>query len=230
MTGVPQTSFEPPQTHGCLGLSEFFVQIPAGREYIPMDSEPKNRDSRVEPPGLGRPIGIHEEFMTLLMEHQGGLRGYLRSLVPTWNDVDDVIQQVSLVAWRKFDNFERGTNFLAWIMVIARLEALKHRRGLARGPQLLAEDLCELLASEPDAATFEPREIDRQRTALEHCLSRLDDGRRRLLLEAHAPGVRINALARRAGRSEQAVYKVIQRLRAMLVECMQSRLAREGGR
>jgi len=170
----------------------------------------------------------HDEYMTLLMEHQSGLRGYVRSLVPSWSDVDDVIQQVSLVAWRKFGEFERGTNFMAWIMVIARFEALNHRRKLARGPQLLAEDLCELLASEPDAALLESGEIDRRRAALEHCLGRLEDGRRRLLLEAHSPGVRINELARRAGRSEQAVYKLVQRLRATIVECMHSRLAHGG--
>jgi RNA polymerase sigma-70 factor (ECF subfamily) len=171
---------------------------------------------------------VHQEYMTLLMEHQGGLRGYVRSLVPSWGDVDDVVQQVSLVAWRKFGEFERGTSFIAWLMVIARFEALNYRRRLARGPQLLSEDLCELLASEPDSALFESAEIDRRRAALELCLGRLDDGRRRLLLEAHSPGVRINELARRAGRSEQAVYKLVQRLRAMIVECMRSRLAPGG--
>jgi RNA polymerase sigma-70 factor (ECF subfamily) len=191
------------------------------------DAEPRSNDAK--PPAPDGSIAVHKEFMALLMEHHSGLRGYLRSLVPTWSDVDDVIQQVSLVAWRKFDEFERGTNFLAWLMVIARFEALKHRRGLARGPQLMAEDLCEMLASEPETAAFEAREIDRWRTALEYCLGRLEDGRRRLLLEAHTPGVRINVLARRAGRSEQAVYKLIQRLRAMLVDCVRSRLAREGG-
>jgi RNA polymerase sigma-70 factor (ECF subfamily) len=191
-----------------------------------MDRNVESRDVHVAPPGS---FAAHEEFMSLLMEHQSGLRCYLRSLVPSWNDVDDVVQQVSLVAWRKFGEFERGTNFLAWLIVIARFEALKHRRGLARSPQVLAEDLCELLASEPEAAAFEAPEIDRWRTAFERCLGRLDDARRRLLLDAHTPGVRINALARREGRSEQAVYKMIQRLRARLVDCMRSRLAREGG-
>jgi RNA polymerase sigma-70 factor len=139
------------------------------------DAEPRSNDAKPSAPDGS--IAVHKEFMALLMEHHSGLRGYLRSLVPTWSDVDDVIQQVSLVAWRKFDEFERGTNFLAWLMVIARFEALKHRRGLARGPQLMAEDLCELLASEPETAAFEAREIDRWRTALEYCLGRLDDGR-----------------------------------------------------
>jgi RNA polymerase sigma-70 factor (ECF subfamily) len=177
---------------------------------------------------VGRADSVYREFMELLMAHQSGLRGYVRGLVPGWSDVDDVIQQTSLVAWQKFGEFEPGTNFLAWLMVIARFEALKHRRTLARGPRVMSEELCKLLASEAEAASFEGSELDRRRAALEHCLGTMDVGRRSLLLEAHSPGVRINALARRAGRSSQAVYKVVQRLRSALFDCMRSRLAHEG--
>jgi RNA polymerase sigma-70 factor (ECF subfamily) len=208
-----------PQVVQCRKIREYFFMSASDDDRPAQDASRDDRRSAV----------VYDEFMTLLMEHQSGLRGYIRSLVPAWSDVDDVIQQTSLIAWRKFGEFERGTNFLAWLMVIARFESLKHRRSLARGPRVMAEELCELLASEADAAAFESPEINRRRAALEHCLGKMDAGRRRLLLEAHAPGVRIKELASRAGRSDQAVYKVIQRLRAAVADCMRTRLAHEGG-
>jgi len=173
------------------------------------------------------PDDRHEAFVRLLMEHEGRVRGFLRGLLPSWNDVDEVIQQASIVAWRKFSEFDRQTNFGGWLLVIARYEALKHRRRLARSPLVFSEEVWELLANEAEPA-HAAEAIDRRRTALEHCLDKLGAEQRRLLLETHTPGVRLNEIARRAGRSEQAFYKVVQRLRAAVLDCMRGQLVPEG--
>ena len=34
-------------------------------------------------------------------------------------DAEDIVQEASLLAWRNFDSFERGTNFKAWFQRIA---------------------------------------------------------------------------------------------------------------
>jgi RNA polymerase sigma-70 factor (ECF subfamily) len=174
-----------------------------------------------------RPDDRHEAFVRLLMEHEGRVRGFLRGLLPSWNDVDEVIQQASIVAWRKFPEFDQQTNFGGWLLVIARYEALKHRRRLARSPLVFSEEVWELLANEAEPA-HAAEAIDRRRTALEHCLDKLGAEQRRLLLETHTPGVRLNEIARRAGRSEQAFYKVVQRLRAAVLDCMRGQLVPEG--
>lgn len=191
-------------------------------------------DARADDPTQGGDPGAddrsdaHETFVRLLLEHEPRVRGFIRGLVPTWNDVDEVVQQASLVAWRKFADFDPGTNFGSWLMVIARFEALKHRRRAARGPLSLSVEVWEILAAEADPAVHAAEMIERRRAALEACLALLGDERRRALLEAHAPGVRIGELARRLGRGEQAFYKTIQRLRAALLDCMRRRLAAEG--
>ena len=41
--------------------------------------------------------------MELFARHEGDLRAFARSLMPSWHDADEVVQQVALVAWRKFD-------------------------------------------------------------------------------------------------------------------------------
>ena len=80
-------------------------------------------------PGSTQP---YEEFVRLFVAHEGRLRAFIRSLLPTWADVDEVMQETSLVAWRKFSRFERGTNFMAWAATIARFEALDHLRRRGR--------------------------------------------------------------------------------------------------
>lgn len=168
----------------------------------------------------------HEAFVRLLMEHESRVRGFLRGLLPSWNDVDEVMQSASVVAWRKFSEFDRQTNFGGWLLTIARYEALKHRRRLARSPLIFSEQVWELLADEAEPA-HAAEAILRRQAALEHCLGKLRAEQRLLLLEAHTPGVRLNEIARRAGRSEQAFYKLIQRLRAAMVDCVRGQLLAE---
>lgn len=169
--------------------------------------------------------GDYEAFVRLLVEHEPRLRSYLRGLLPAWTDVDEVVQNASLVAWRKFSEFEEGTNFGGWLFMIARFEALKYRRGLARSPLVFADDVWELLARDASAES-ESRNLRRE--ALEQCLAKLPATQRELILQAHAPGARLNEIAQRSGGSEQAFYKTIQRLRAALLECISRTLAQEG--
>ena len=167
----------------------------------------------------------YEHFVRLLVEHEPQLRSYLRGLLPTWADVDEVVQNASLVAWRKFPEFEESTNFAGWLLTIARFEALKYRRGAARGPLVFSEDVWELLAR--DASTDGDARNTR-REALEQCLGKLPTAQRDLVLKAHAPGARLNEIAQQSGGSEQAFYKTIQRLRAALLECISHTMAQEG--
>ena len=160
--------------------------------------------------------GKTEIFVSLLMEHEPSVRAFLRGLLPTWNDVDEVIQNASLIAWRKFDEFEQGTAFGGWFLTIARFEALKHRRKLARTPLKFADDIWNILA---DQAIERPSPMVRLQH-LEVCLGRLRPEQRQLILKAHEPGAVVKEVALQSGKSEQAFYKMVQRLRAVLLNCV----------
>ncbi len=183
-------------------------------------------DNNIEDTPPSGENGGYEEFVRLLLEYEPRVRSYLRGILPKWQDVDDVMQDASVVAWRKFAQFEPQTDFGRWMLTIARFEALKFRRRLARSPLVFSEDVWELLAKEAADEEASPREV--RSNVLEHCLEKLSAAQRELVLKAHAPGVRINEIARQAGRSEQAFYKTLQRLRAAVLECV-SRTMAEGG-
>lgn len=165
----------------------------------------------------------YELFMKHLLQHEPRVRGFLRGLLPTWHDVDEVVQESSLVAWRKFAEFEEGTSFGGWFLTIARYEAMSYRRRLARSPLVFSDDLCNLLAEE---AETEPHYVRRDR--LEDCLQAMDLRNRELLMKIYSSGVSMRELAKQSGRSEQAFYKVVQRLRSRLYRCISQAMAKEG--
>ncbi len=166
----------------------------------------------------------YEAFVRLLVEHEPRVRSFLRGLLPTWYDVEEVAQEASLIAWRKFDSFEEGTAFGGWLLTIARFEALKYRRRVARSPLVFTDEVWELLAEE--ASGEEAQQIRRRH--LEVCLEKLESSKRDLLLQVHTHGVVMRKVAEESGKSEQAFYKVIQRLRAVVLDCVLKEIATEG--
>ena len=53
---------------------------------------------------------------------------FIYSLVRGRHSSEDVLKDVSVVLWKKFDSFEIGTDFGAWAMCVARFTVLNWRR------------------------------------------------------------------------------------------------------
>ncbi len=171
-----------------------------------------------------------ELFIKLYTKHESRLRNFVRSMVPTWESVDEVMQEASLVMWRKFDQFDPETEFLKWSQVVCRFEALKCRRRKARDRHVFSEDLLELLATEIEE---EDEEIFvREKQALRECLKKVKEPHRELLLASYAKGAKIKEVAEAAGKSPTSVYKLLNRVRESLHECItnQMKAAEDAGR
>jgi RNA polymerase sigma-70 factor, ECF subfamily len=167
----------------------------------------------------------YEEFVRLLLAHEREVKIVLRTILPDWGYVDEAIQEASLVAWRKFDDFQLGTNFRGWYVTIARFEAMRLRKKLQRNPIVFSETVCELLAD--TALEMDESDSVVKMRALEHCLSKLNEVQRKIVLMAHTPGVVIRSMAESAGKSEEAMYKQVQRLRVTLLECIKKSIKQE---
>lgn len=165
----------------------------------------------------------HVDFLRLYVEHEEALRGFVRALVPTREDARDVMQEVTVVLWRKIGELSAMEDFRRWAFGVARMEALTFLRDRARDRHVFGDDVLALLAddAEADAEVFEA-----ERIALEECLGKLDAAQRALVDAAYAPGVRIDALAASAGRSAMSLYKALHRIRLALMDCTQRVLAR----
>jgi RNA polymerase sigma-70 factor (ECF subfamily) len=160
-------------------------------------------------------------FVQLFARHEAGLRTFVRSLLPTWTDTDEVMQEVSIVLWKKFDQFDPSTEFIRWAAVIARYEVLHYRRSKARDRHVLSEDVMELLAKEAVETVAAPSD---RRAALEKCLAKVPEARRTLLLQAYRANATIKDVAEQAGTTPTALYKTLARLRANLYTCIRANL------
>ncbi|NCF89057.1 MAG: sigma-70 family RNA polymerase sigma factor [Verrucomicrobiaceae bacterium] len=166
----------------------------------------------------------HDRFLRLYVENEEALRGFVRSLVPTLEDAREVMQEAATVLWQKFDQLDSPENFRRWAFGVAQFEALAFRRDKARDRHVFGEELIGLLEEE---AARQGQKSDLEERALEICLEKLPERQRELVEVAYAPGVRIDELAREAGRTPMSLYKTLHRIRMALADCIEGFLKRE---
>ena len=166
----------------------------------------------------------HHEFLRLFSANEAAVHGFVRSLVPLREDAKEVMQEIAIVLWEKFDTFDTSRDFRKWACGVARFEVLAFLRDQARDRHLFDESLLATLAEEAiEDTSGEPR-----REALELCLKKLSDQQHKLVLTAYAPGTRIDLLAEERGQTAMSLYKVLHRIRHSLLGCIEQTLATEG--
>jgi RNA polymerase sigma-70 factor (ECF subfamily) len=163
------------------------------------------------------------DFLRLFVKNEEALRAFARVLLPTWESVDEVIQEASVVMWRKLAQLDSAESFLPWAKVIVRFEALRLRRDFARDRHVFSQEVLELLAAE--ATHVEEDVWERERDALAVCLGQLAPHHRELVLAPYAPGGQVSRMAEQAGRSVNSLYKLLGRLREKLVVCVEAKLS-----
>lgn len=165
------------------------------------------------------------EFVELYSRHYPQLQYYLMALLPTSSDAADVMQETSLVLWRKFDSFELGTNFFAWACKIARLQALKHFERKNRAAKLFESGTLEKIAADAFEAA--------QRTSLplailESCLQRLPESEQRIIRRRYGEKATVKQMAAEIGISANLLSKSLGRMRRTLLACIERKLGAEG--
>ena len=57
-------------------------------------------------------ISPNEQFVSLLMTYQKRIYGFILTLVPNRSYAEEIMQETVMVMCRKFNDFEKGSNFL----------------------------------------------------------------------------------------------------------------------
>lgn len=164
------------------------------------------------------------EFVELYSGNYPRLQYYVMTLLPGANDAADVLQETSLVLWKKFDTFERGSNYFAWACKIARLQAMKYRERQGRSARMFELHVMELLAdevSDDEAGRTPPLPV------LRACLDKLAEAEKSLILRRYLPGMSVKVLATELGRSANSVSHSLGRIRRLLLECIKRTEAKE---
>jgi RNA polymerase sigma-70 factor (ECF subfamily) len=165
-----------------------------------------------------------DEFLTLYLQYSRRVYGFVRALTPNESDAEDVFQEVSRTLWAKFDDYESGTNFLAWAFCIARFKILQQRRSNVRRSPTLGDAVFELVAEEIYGSLGKE---DARFQLLAECLQKLPAGDRHLIDVRYRQGQSTKTVAEAVGRSIDAIYRSLRRIHKDLLVCMQRGLHAE---
>lgn len=167
-----------------------------------------------------------EHFVADLTRHHDELLGFIYSLVGSWQDAQDVLQQTSMVLWRKYDQFDTSTNFMDWATRVAFYEAKNFIRQIARDRHFFSDELLQTIAEEraKDVAHCQSRAA-----ALRSCLSKLRAEDRDLLTQVYERRTAVSEIAAAIGVAIQSVYNRLYRLRKRLAQCVHQTLVVEAG-
>ena len=164
----------------------------------------------------------HAQFLRSYTQHEAAIRAYVRRLMPSRADTDDVMQEVSLVLWSKFSEFRPEGDFRKWAFGVARFEVLAWLRDCGRDRLVLAGDVAEKIA---DEGLHRPEHYDARRAALVLCLNKLAASQRDLVLASYDSQSTIQAVAQTSGRSLAGFYQWLHRMRRLLLQCVQQEVS-----
>lgn len=169
-----------------------------------------------------------QEWTRLWVQAQPTVAGFVASLVPEFNDADDVVQNVALKTIEQFEVFDRDRSFVAWAIGIAKNEIRTFFR--KKGKHSVGMDIKVLdhiaKVYESEASTLHDLRQDLEK-ALALCMNKLK-GKWRNILEMHYLREQTPArIAQKLGMSKNNVLVTLSRIRAALRTCVNHQIQQE---
>lgn len=164
------------------------------------------------------------DFVTQLTNIQVVLRGYIYTMIPNVSDIRDVLQNTNLYLWEHRDDFEKGTNFKAWAFSVARYRCFEHRNKMKKeGLKVFDEQLINLI--EDAQYDWDASKSERKHHALAVCLTKLKAKDKDLITARYSTKTPLNEYSQYDGRSPGSLRVVLNRLRTVLRQCIDKKLA-----
>lgn len=163
-------------------------------------------------------------FMRLYSVAYPQVYRYIFSLVPEKTDVDEVMQETSVVLWEKFHEFETERNFTRWACGISRLIVLELLRKQKRFGVGFDEQIIKELAYRREEQ-YELLELRQE--FLEECKEQLLEKDIELLDLYYNFQQGTQDLADKQGCTRRNIYQQLGRIRKVLFQCIERKMAEE---
>jgi RNA polymerase sigma-70 factor (ECF subfamily) len=163
-------------------------------------------------------------FSLLVQRHHASVRACLAVRMNQSHEAEDLAQETLLIAFRKLPGIDPTLPLGPWLRGIALNLLANYRRKFRASPIGLNDELQALVDTQIEAVVGAGRESDRMH-ALRECMNELEGPARQLISERYAEGATLEELAVRLGRKSSAVSMQLHRLRGLLANCIEQRLA-----
>jgi len=164
-----------------------------------------------------------EEFIRLFLSVERRLYGYIRTMVFNQADAEDLLQEVAVVLWRSFEEFEPGTHFDRWAMRAALNQVRYFRQKHHRNILAFSEPLFEKIAEAAEAVVGQEGDFT---TAMTDCMTKLDPSDRDLIQQWSQPRATAASVAKQLGYSRSTISRSVKRIQQMLLRCIHKTLDR----
>ena len=165
------------------------------------------------------------EYVRLWTQYHRDVERYVFSMLPRPADASEVVQEVSVRLWEKWDSYDQDRPFLPWAMRFAYLQVLKWRQGKAREKLIFSDDLLSQINATND---YEEPLMEARRKTLTLCLEKLNKDDRRIVELRYGRHGAIKEEAKKTGVKMHKLYYALERIRIQLLNCIELNLQRSG--
>ncbi|MFT5469903.1 MAG: RNA polymerase sigma-70 factor (ECF subfamily) [Verrucomicrobiales bacterium] len=165
-----------------------------------------------------------EDFVALILANQTRIHNFIRSLISNKSDADDLFQKTSVVLWKKFDQYQPGTNFASWAMRVGYFEVCDYRKKMARARVTFSQDVFDALAEKVSEVAVQE---DQRHDALVVCIDGLNDKNRELVRLRYIEDLSVDDVSKQIGRPPKTVYRILSQVRKWLMNCIETRMTNE---
>ena len=158
-------------------------------------------------------------FNELFLRHQKDIFAYIVTLIPNRDDAADVHQQTCLALLEKQAEYDPGREFFSWACGFALNEVRRFRRAHPRERMQLDDAVINSLASVQLRAAGQ---IEALLDQLTNCLELLPAEKRETLMRCYAHHGAMKDLAARLSLDANTLYKRLERIRRILIDCMEN--------
>jgi RNA polymerase sigma-70 factor (ECF subfamily) len=162
-----------------------------------------------------------ERFVRLFAAGQCEVLRYILALVPNIDEAREILQETAVDLWKKFDQYDTECPFIPWACRFAFFRILKFREQESRRRKFLSLEAIEQLAAE---RLEENDYLEDRRRALATCLKQLSDSERLIVEQRYSRGIPLAQLSEVTGKNISTLYKMLERVRRRLFDCISRRL------
>ena len=167
-----------------------------------------------------------ETIAVLWTNAQPAVAAFVSSIVPNFQDADDILQQVAVAVVKNYDKYDTDRPFVAWAIGIAKNEVLMYRRKNAGSKVIFSEQAIQAIA---EVHEEESHKFNDMKHALDSCIDKLKERAKLMLKMRYVSELSVSRIAQKLGMTQNAVYTTFHRIHVALRECINRRLISSGG-
>ncbi len=172
--------------------------------------------------------GDTEAFGELVILHAPAVLSFVAGLARlTAEEREDAAQEAFVRAFERFDQFQPGRSFPAWVAGFARNVVCEHlaraRRRAEAGKRLLEAAAAE--AALRRARDAEASRVQHRLEALRHCIQALPDLMRSVLRRHYGQGMSLADIASALSRPTGTIKSILHRSRGEIRACVEHKFA-----